>query len=170
MLTFSKPMDPAGASNVNNYAVRSTYATSSVFGGSLGYYLVWVPESHFQELGAAPGRRVRSRDELGDAHPQAKADLQEPDHRDPGVRVEEVVTARTPVGRPPRSHRLGRQSDQWGLDPRKILGFRHDRGYAACYDRGSAAWYDRGSAACDDRESAAVASTAEAEPVVSRRW
>jgi len=39
VLTFSKPMDPAAASNVNNYAVRSSYATSSVFGGSLGYSL-----------------------------------------------------------------------------------------------------------------------------------
>ena len=100
---------------------------------------VWVPASHIQEPGAAPGRRVRSRDELGDAHPQGKADLQEPDHRDPGVRVEQVVTARTPVGRPPRSHRPGRQSDQWGLDPRKILGYRHDRESAACHDRESTA-------------------------------
>ncbi len=39
VLTFSKPMDPAAASNVNNYAVRSLYATSSVFGGSLGLKL-----------------------------------------------------------------------------------------------------------------------------------
>ena len=39
VLTFSKPMDPARASNVNNYAVRSSYATSSVFGGSLGLKL-----------------------------------------------------------------------------------------------------------------------------------
>ena len=76
VLTFSKPMDPASASNVKNYAVRSTYATSSVFGGTLGLRDLWVPKAHFQALGAAPGRRVRSRDELGDAHPQAKADLQ----------------------------------------------------------------------------------------------
>ena len=34
VLTFSKPMDPARASNVNNYAVRSSYATSTVFGDS----------------------------------------------------------------------------------------------------------------------------------------
>jgi hypothetical protein len=39
VLTFSKPMDPARASSVNNYAVRSSYATSSVFGGSLGLKL-----------------------------------------------------------------------------------------------------------------------------------
>ena len=39
MLTFSKPLDPARASNVNNYAVRSTYASSSVFGGTLGLKL-----------------------------------------------------------------------------------------------------------------------------------
>ena len=39
VLTFSKPMDPAAASNVNNYAVRSLYGTSSVFGGSLGFML-----------------------------------------------------------------------------------------------------------------------------------
>ena len=39
VLTFSKPLDPAAASNVNNYAVRSTYATSSVFGGTLGFKL-----------------------------------------------------------------------------------------------------------------------------------
>ena len=31
VLTFSKPMDPAGASNVNNYAVRSSYADQQCF-------------------------------------------------------------------------------------------------------------------------------------------
>jgi hypothetical protein len=39
VLTFSKPMDPGRASNVSNYAVRSSYATSSVFGGTLGFRL-----------------------------------------------------------------------------------------------------------------------------------
>ncbi len=48
VLTFSKPMDAAAASNVNNYAVLSSYATSSVFGGSLGFYLFGSQDHTFR--------------------------------------------------------------------------------------------------------------------------
>ncbi len=39
VLTFSKPMDPARASDVNNYAVHSSYADSYLLGGFLGQLL-----------------------------------------------------------------------------------------------------------------------------------
>ncbi len=126
VLTFSKPMDPAGASNVNNYAVRS----SRITGGPWGPFGLPIFGYHFYHSSESVPLRAAVYDPATNSVtliPKGRLTYTDPGHRDPGVRVEEVVTARTPVGRPPRSHRRGRQPDQWGLDPRKILGWRRVR-------------------------------------------
>ncbi len=71
VLTFSKPMNPVGASNVNNYAV--TWTTTHNKHDDLGpFALLVVRFFHFLGIGAAPIRTIRPRDQFGDRHHQAR--------------------------------------------------------------------------------------------------
>ncbi len=137
VLTFSKPMDPVGASNVNNYAVRAT-KTSMKDNPFLGLIRqtyrappLWQVNQHLvlhlHIHRAAPGGRIRSRDELRNARPQAKAYLLSRHHRDPGAPDKGFGPARASVEPWPRSHRPGGQPDQRRHDSRKVRYFRRPR-------------------------------------------
>ena len=100
VVKFSKPMDPAGASNANNYAVqwlgRARGMGRGGFRGSGGFTTSGIISSYFSslflrghssdpspagpEVRAAQIRTIRLRDPDRDACPQAKDELQ-------GVRV-----------------------------------------------------------------------------------
>ncbi len=178
VLTFSKPMDPARASNVNNYAVRSSYATSSVFGGSLGFYLFGYQNHIFRHsvpLRAAvydpatnsvtliPRRRLPYYTQITVTQGSGSKQSSRPGHpSDAPLGLTDVAGNPINGGSTPGKFSVvvttgnpqpvttGNPQPVATGDPQPVT--------------------DRGSAACYDRRSAAVASTAEAEPVVSRRW
>ncbi len=56
MLTFSKPMDPAGASNVNNYAVHSKRTTGGYLGPDGVGWLLGIPAHYSTSRDSVPLR------------------------------------------------------------------------------------------------------------------
>ncbi len=132
VLTFSKPMNPVEASNVNNYAVRWT--TTHFKYDSLGLFAVFVPGVvgwyHFLlGIRAAQIRTIRPRDQFGDPHPQAEPYLlrRNRHHRDPGAPGKDFGPARAAVEPRPRSHGPGGQPDQGRHDSWKVLCLRLQR-------------------------------------------
>ena len=114
VLSFNKPMDPVGASNVNNYSV------SLVYPDDLPRLFGIIPKIRYdRDARAVQIRSIRPRDPDSDPHPQA------PDSRHlaadlvPGETGKAFGPDSAFVERRSRSHRPARQPDQRRHDSRK---------------------------------------------------